>query len=70
MSWNCGDLSLSSLEQVVASANPDPLKKVIVVKLIKRQVENPLSAEYLSCTAVVDITLPPQSLSNMMPALM
>ena len=39
------DLSISSLEQVVASANPEPLKKVIVVKLIKRQVENPLGAE-------------------------
>ena len=33
------------LEQVVASANPEALKKVIVVKLIKKQVETPLSLE-------------------------
>ena len=34
-----------SLEQLVASANPEALKKVIVAKLIKKQVETPLSHE-------------------------
>ena len=33
------------LEQLVASTNPEALKKVIVVKLIKKQVEAPLSLE-------------------------
>ena len=33
------------LEQLVASTNPEALKKVIVVKLIKKQVEQPLGLE-------------------------
>jgi len=36
---------LALVEQLVASANPEALKKVIVAKLIKKQVETPLSHE-------------------------
>ena len=41
------------LEQLVASANPEALKKVIVAKLIKKQVETPLSHEWVSYNIVV-----------------